>query len=148
MYIKDYEDYLIFNDGTVYSCKSKQFMRTHINHKGYEMVRLCKYGKHKGFQVHRLVALHFIPNPEEKPFVDHINCIRDDNRVENLRWATACENGQNRLKKPKNIKYRPHTNGYEIVIKRNKLTYYKYCKTETEAIIQRDLMLSMFNYLL
>lgn len=49
-------------------------------------------GKRKGELVHRLVALHFIDNPEGKPEVNHINHIRDDNRVENLEWVTKSEN--------------------------------------------------------
>ena len=49
----------------------------------------------KYFRVHRLVAETFIPNPDNKPFVDHINRVRDDNRVENLRWVTRSENQRN-----------------------------------------------------
>ena len=60
--------------------------------KGYMLVSLCKNGKVKQFYAHRLLALHFIPNPENKPEVDHINGIRDDNRLENLRWVTHKEN--------------------------------------------------------
>ena len=59
---------------------------------GYMQVGLCKNGKKKMFRVHRLLATAFIPNPENKTHVDHINGIRDDNRLENLRWATHSEN--------------------------------------------------------
>ena len=59
---------------------------------GYLKVSLYKNGKSKGIKIHRLVALAFIPNPDNKHFVDHINGIRNDNRVENLRWVTHKEN--------------------------------------------------------
>ena len=61
------------------------------NNQGYKIVHLN--GKY--LRVHRLVAEAFIPNPENKPYVDHKNNIRDDNRIDNLRWATIKENNQN-----------------------------------------------------
>ena len=67
------------------------------NSNGYLFVNLCKdKEKHKKL-VHRLVTQAFIPNPENKKEVDHINTIKDDNRVYNLRWASKSENQNNPL---------------------------------------------------
>jgi DNA-binding XRE family transcriptional regulator len=60
--------------------------------KGYFRVNLYKNGKLKRIAVHRLVAIAFIPNQEEKPQVNHINGIKTDNRLENLEWVTLSEN--------------------------------------------------------
>lgn len=64
---------------------------------GYKRVVLTMNGVRKTILVHRLVAQAFIPNPENKPEIDHINTVRDDNRVENLRWVTEKENSNNYL---------------------------------------------------
>lgn len=64
---------------------------------GYLNVQLRnRYGKQQSLRVHRLVALKFLKKVEGKDFVDHVNGKRDDNRVENLRWATSQENRSNR----------------------------------------------------
>ena len=76
---------------------------TQFKSKNYNRVVLHKYGKKEFLGVHRLIALAFIPNPENKPEVNHINGIRDDNRVENLEWVTRYENyihARNILKTP------------------------------------------------
>jgi hypothetical protein len=64
---------------------------------GYIVMPLIdEHGKKRSKSATRMVALAFIPNPENKPHVDHINRKRDDNRVENLRWVTVVENSANR----------------------------------------------------
>lgn len=62
------------------------------NVKGYNRVTLSLGNKQERFVVHRLVAQHFIDNPDNKPCVNHINSIRIDNRVDNLEWCTHEEN--------------------------------------------------------
>ena len=73
--------------GTFKQYRKGKVLKTHLNEDGYECVNIGNAAK----KVHRLVAEAFIPNPENKPTVNHINHIRNDNRVENLEWATMEE---------------------------------------------------------
>ena len=80
------------------------YLHPSVNRYGYAMVMLTnKHDKskptRKGFSVHRLVAMAFIPNPENKPQIDHIDGNRLNNRVENLRWCTQTENSNNPISK-------------------------------------------------
>lgn len=88
--------YMVSNRGDVMSLPKP----THYGHvmkqdkiwSGYLRVCLCKDSVKRGFAVHRLVASAFIPNPNGKAEVNHINGDRADNRAENLEWVTRSEN--------------------------------------------------------
>ena len=67
-----------------------------LNNSGYKQVSLCKDGKQKSYPIHRLIMLHFVPNPCNLKCIDHINRIRTDNRIENLRWSSHRDNSINR----------------------------------------------------
>ena len=66
-----------------------------LGKRGYLVVVLFNHGIAKTRPIHRLIAEAFIPNTEDKPYIDHINTVRTDNRIENLRWVTSKENSNN-----------------------------------------------------
>lgn len=109
--IKGYEGlYQVSSEGRVRALPRQGFTkhgkRNHIHylkpdvnyhHKGeyrvgYHRVTLCKDGIYKRYMVHRLVAQAFIPNPENKPYINHIDCDGTHNWIENLEWVTHSEN--------------------------------------------------------
>lgn len=95
--IVNFEGYQITDDGRVWSKKTSTFLKPFVNKWGYYIVQLWNNGKNNCIRVHRLVAEAFIPNPDNKPCIDHINTIKTDNRAENLRWCTHKENSNNEL---------------------------------------------------
>jgi hypothetical protein len=93
----------VHKNGRVYSLPEK-VLKPYNKPGKYPHINLFKDKKAKTFEVHRLVAEHFIPNPQNKREVNHINGIKTDNRVENLEWMSSKENKihgwQNGLYKP------------------------------------------------
>lgn len=91
--------YTVSSDGIVYSWRTGEKIALKSNPKGeggslYKMISLHKDGKQVGRYIHRLVAIAFIPNPENKLTVNHIDGNKLNNSVENLEWATLRENAQ------------------------------------------------------
>jgi hypothetical protein len=84
---------------------------------GYVYVRLNKNQLYYVAKVHRLVADAFIPNPDNLPEVDHINTIRNDNRVDNLRWVSCSGNKNNPITKERRRKIAKEIS-YKVLKKR------------------------------
>ena len=83
-----YDNYLVSNIGEVYNTKTRNFISHREKNKtGYILTNVQLNGKQKTVLNHRLVAQTYIPNPHNLPEIDHINGIRNDNRVENLQWV-------------------------------------------------------------
>jgi hypothetical protein len=94
--IPGYESYYAINqNGTVISLYAKHYKKEIVkktDRAGYSTVKLSKQGKDSTQYIHRLIAMTYIPNPTNKPMVNHINGNKLDNRVANLEWVSHSEN--------------------------------------------------------
>jgi hypothetical protein len=86
------EDYVVYEDGRVYSNKSNKFLKH--QKKTYPSVYLYLKDRLKIYFVHRLIGENFIPNPLNKPYINHIDANRNNFSIDNLEWVTHSENMQ------------------------------------------------------
>jgi len=122
-YIEGYgKDYKICKNGDVISYikyEEGKILKHRINNMGYLFVGLYKNNKQKDFSIHRLIALHFIDNPNNYQCVDHVNQNKTDNRIENLRWITQSgnmRNIKNRGKYMKGVSFHKPSNKFRAKI--------------------------------
>ena len=138
--IEGFENYIIFEDGMIINFWTGLEMKSQKSIYGYLNITLCKNSKHKTFLLHRLLGQAYIKNPDNKPFIDHIDRNRSNNDLSNLHWVTRLENNQNRgipntnTSGIKNIHWDKSSNGwkFEKVIK-GKL-YTKFSKDKQVVI--------------
>jgi hypothetical protein len=106
--------YIIYSDGRIWSVKRSKFLKPHLHHTGYYRVIIDK----KDQRINRLVAESFIPNPNNLPYVNHINEDKTDNRVENLEWCTNRYNiAYSKKSKYKGVYF--HNGKYDVRIYHN-----------------------------
>ena len=112
MEIQGYPNYLVYDDGRIFSKQTNIFLKPSKNKGGYYHVGLSKNNKAKTFRIHRLVGLHYLPKVQGKDIIDHIDGDKINNHVNNLRWTTNIENsnGYQRLKDC-------NTSGFKNIIK-------------------------------
>jgi hypothetical protein len=107
--------YKINRNGDILKCKNNTLLKHNLSgDKRYYNVRLHLNKKQKSFLLHRLLALHFIPNddPENKIHIDHIDRNKHNNNLNNLRWVTCSENCRNK-KRNGGISLQTNNSGYK-----------------------------------
>jgi hypothetical protein len=93
----EYKNYEVSNTGKVRNKKTKHVLKPVITRKGYLKAQVKENTKHVGRFIHRLVAIAFIPNPDNLPQVDHLDNNKDNNNANNLEWVTNKENHRRKV---------------------------------------------------
>lgn len=92
MPIPEYEGLYSISDTGLIRSEKNGIKRPYTTSAGYKQVNLYSNGKRKSLSVSRLLALVYIPNPNNYPIINHVNGIKTDNRIDNLEWCTQSMN--------------------------------------------------------
>lgn len=136
----EHPDYWVSNLGRVKSCKfdKERILKSYFSNQYLQVWITSKKKK----SVHRLVAEAFISNPLNLKEIDHINQIKTDNQLENLRWVTRSENMINKPDRTQHRNIKLYKNRWRVQIYRDwQLVYYESFKTLEEAQVNRDIWL-------
>jgi hypothetical protein len=142
MEINNYPGYFIYPDGSIWAKETQGrkegFMNMKPNHEGYLRLGLTNQNGESKFRLHRLLAEHYIPNPNNFEEVDHIDGNPQNNSLDNLRWCdrnTNCMNRRifkNNTSGFKNISQRKESGSWKVHYQRFKI--HKTFKTKVEAL--------------
>lgn len=105
--INGFDNYAISNLGNIKNVKNGRILTPVLTPSGYLHYVFCQNGIKKGFMIHRLVAIYFINNPENKPCVNHKDGNKQNNTVNNLEWCTAKENDEHARKTGLKVQNKP-----------------------------------------
>ena len=140
--LKDYEKlYKINKNGEIWSCYWEKYMTPTLHNTGYYVIEITKDGVVKQTTIHRLLAIQYIPNPNNLKMVDHIDRNKTNNCLENLRWASCRTNNLNMGKTPKSGHHNIYVDSYNQVIVNIRVNGKRYNKRFYElkpAIAYRD----------
>tara|TARA_R110001592_G_scaffold48753_1_gene153025 strand:+ start:268 stop:738 length:471 start_codon:yes stop_codon:yes gene_type:complete len=129
MEVQGFPNYLIYQDGRMWSNKTNRFLKPSFNNKGYLFVGLRNNGKSYTKYIHRLMGIHYIANPNNYSQIDHIDRNKTNNHIDNLRWVSNIQNQHNKGKTKnnisgiKNIQYRKEEKLWNYYKNCNKITY-------------------------
>jgi hypothetical protein len=130
--IDNYLNYMVSNFGRIKNINYRGTGKTKFikgtKHNNYTYITLSKNNKLKAYLLHRLVAEAFIPNPENKPCINHKDCNRQNNRADNLEWCTQKENIQYMDKLKRRVANKKLNEAEVKIIKEIKKQGYSYKK--------------------
>ena len=124
--IDSFLNYQVSNLGEIKSLNfnrtgKEKVMKLNIDTSGYYNIGFRKENKRYCFLVHRLVAMAFIPNPENKPYINHKDSNKLNNNIDNLEWSTASENTIHAYKYGKKVSSKGEKQGHSVLTEKQVL---------------------------